>query len=82
MPNEDSVCWITRFGKTFTLEEPWRTVWCYLSVAEIMNQNYRNYGCNYEIYITIISALNCIYILTYIRILAVSILAVYIFLPK
>lgn len=29
MPNEDSVCWITGFGKTFTLEEPWRTVWCY-----------------------------------------------------
>jgi len=51
-------------------------------VAEIIDPNYRNYGCNYKIYFTIISALNCIYILTYIRILAVSVLAIYIFLPK
>jgi hypothetical protein len=51
-------------------------------VAEIIDLNYRNYGCNYEIYLTIISALNCIYILTYIRILAVSVLAVYIFFTK
>jgi hypothetical protein len=51
-------------------------------VAEIMDQNYRNYGCNYEIYFIIISVLNCIYILSYIRILAVSVLAVYIFLSK
>jgi hypothetical protein len=51
-------------------------------MAEIMDQNYRNYGCNYEIYFTIISALNCIYIPTYNRILAVCVLVVYIFLPK
>jgi len=53
-----------------------------ISVAEIMDQNYRNYGYNYEIYFTIISVLSFIYVLTYIRILAVSVLAVYIFLPK
>jgi hypothetical protein len=51
-------------------------------MAEIMDQNYRNYGCNYEIYFTIISVLSCIYVLTYIRILAGSVLVVYIFLPK
>jgi hypothetical protein len=47
-----------------------------------MDPNHRNYGCNYEIYFTIINVLNFIYIFTYIRISTIDVLAVYIFLSK
>jgi predicted signal transduction protein with EAL and GGDEF domain len=51
-------------------------------MADIMDQNHRNYGCNYEIYSTIISVLSCIFILVYIRTSAIGVLVIFIFLPK